>query len=330
MAASDDVSRLLGGFRVSAAIAAVAELGVLDLLADGPRDAADLAGTLDVDADTLHRLLHALATVGVVTEDDGSFASTPVGDVLRTDAPGSLRPLARTFADPAVWSAWGHLADSVRTGANAFTALHGHDVWAHRREHPEQSEIFNANMAAQSAALAGAVASAYDLSGRRHAVDVGGGRGVLLEEVLSHNEHLTGTVFDQPHVVPTGPSERASASVAERWSATTGSFFEAVPAADVYLLKWILHDWPDDACVQTLRTCRRSLDDGGVVLVVETLLDRPGHEAEAAFSDLNMLVLPGGRERTADEYAALFDAAALHLVDVVHTATSVSVLVAQG
>lgn len=327
MPAPDEIRRLLGGFRVSAAVAAAAELGVLDLLADGPRTAAELADALDVDADTLRRLLHALATVGVCSEERGAFGSTPVGDVLRSDVPGSLRPWARTIADPAVWSAWGHLADSVRTGETAFTALHGHDVWEHRRQHPERNAVFNANMAAQSAALADAVASAYDLTGRRRVVDVGGGQGVLLEAVLTRYEELTGTVFDQPHVVAAGPGRGASASVAARWSARSGSFFDAVPAADVYLLKWILHDWPDDACVRILRTCRRSLDDGGVVLVVETLLDRPGHEAEAALSDLNMLVLPGGRERTADEYAGLFEAAGLRLTDVVDTPTRVSVLI---
>ena len=157
-------------------------------------------------------------------------------------------------------------------------------------------------------------------------VDVGGGQGILLEAVLARHEHLTGTVFDLPHVVAQRPTAGATESVASRWSAVSGSFFDAVPAADCYLLKSILHDWPDDRCVEILRTCARALRPGGVVLVVEGLLGRPGHEVSAAFSDLNMLVLPGGRERSEQEYAALFDAAGLQQNRVVHTDTRMSVL----
>ena len=215
----------------------------------------------------------------------------------------------------------------MRTGENAFESLHGIDVWTHRERVPEQNAIFNANMTALSSQVAGAVAEAYDFSRRSTVVDVGGGQGVLLEAVLDANEHLTGTVFDQPHVVPESP---ARGSVAPRWSTATGSFFDQVPPADAYLLKAILHDWPDDTCVEILRTCARSLNEGGVVLVVEMLLGRPGHEVDAAFSDLNMLVLPGGRERSEQQFAALFESAGLRLTRVVHTRTRVSILEAQA
>ena len=218
-----------------------------------------------------------------------------------------------------MWAAWGHLGHSVRTGDNAFESLYGIDVWTHRERVPEQNAIFNANMAALSSLVAGAVADAYDFSGLSTVVDVGGGQGVLLEAVLAEHEHLTGTVFDQAHAVATAPTPGASDSVASRWAAASGSFFESVPPADALILKAILHDWPDDRCVEILRTCARSLNDGGVVLVVEMVLGRPGHEVDAAFSDLNMLVLPGGRERSEEEFAALFDAAGLRLTRVVHT-----------
>jgi O-methyltransferase domain len=141
--------------------------------------------------------------------------------------------------------------------------------------------------------------------------------------VLAGHPHLVGTVFDQPHVVAREPW---SSELAPRWHTASGSFFEHVPEADCYLLKSILHDWPDDECVEILATCRRSLRPGGAVLVVERLLGRVGSEVETAFSDLNMLVLPGGRERTEQEYAALFDAAGLRLNGVVDTATSFVVL----
>jgi hypothetical protein len=315
------------GFRLSAALAVAADLGLSDELASGPRTVTDLAATVSADEETLYRLMRALATVGVYDEQDGRrFALTPLGEGLRSDVAGSLRPLARTLTDPATWAAWAHLGHSVRTGDNAFDALHGVDVWTHRRNVPEQNAIFNDNMSALSSLVADAVASAYDFAGLSTVVDVGGGQGVLLEAVLTRHEHLTGTVFDLPHVVARSPTPRATQSVASRWSATSGSFFEAVPAADCYLLKSILHDWPDDRCAGILRACRRALRPGGVVLVVEVLLGRPGHEADAAFSDLNMLVLPGGRERDEEEYAALFDAAGLHLDRVVHTSGRTSIL----
>ena len=186
-----------------------------------------------------------------------------------------------------MWAAWGSLSDSVRTGQNAFEALHGVDMWTHRQGHPEHNAIFNDNMTALSSSVAGAVASAYDFAGLTSVVDVGGGKGILLEAVLTGHEHLTGTVFDLDHVVAKAPMSDAPSG---RWAAATGSFFESVPAADAYLLKSILHDWPDDRCVEILRTCVRSLNPDGVVLVVETVLGRPGYEVEAAFSDLNMLV----------------------------------------
>jgi len=203
---------MVTGFRLSAALAVAADLGVSDELASGPRSIADLAASASVDQATLYRLMRALATVGVYDEqEDGRFALTPLGEGLRSDVPGSLRPLARTLADPATWAAWAHLGHSVRTGDNAFEALHGVDVWTHRRSNPEQNAIFNDNMSALSSLVADAVASAYDFAGLSSVVDVGGGHGVLLEAVLTHHEHLTGTVFDLPHVVARGPDSSSPA-----------------------------------------------------------------------------------------------------------------------
>ena len=144
-------------------------------------------------------------------------------------------------------------------------------------------------MTSLSETVADAVAASYDFSRLAHVVDVGGGHGALLAAVLRAHPRLTGTVFDQDHAVAQEPP----AGLESRWSAASGSFFESVPPADGYLLKSILHDWPDDECVAILRRCREALRPGGVVLVVEMVLGRPGHEREAAFSDLNMLVRTG-------------------------------------
>ena len=319
-----DLREMVTGYRLSAALNVAADLGISDELVGGPRAARDLATAVGADPDTLQRLLHALATVGVYAEDpDGTFANTELGEGLRSDVPDSLRPLARTLNSPALWAAWGHLRHSVRTGENAFVAKHGVDAWTRRRGHPEENAIFNETMTVQTTVIADAVAEAYDFEGLATVVDVGGGQGSLLEAVLTRHPQLTGTVFDQEHVVATEPSTE---TLAPRWSAASGSFFFSVPEADAYLLKSILHDWPDDRCVEILDTCRRSLRPGGVVLVVETILGRSGFEVQAAFSDLNMLVMPGGRERTEQEYAALFAAAGLRLTRVIDTVTRMSVV----
>ena len=318
MEAREQLSRLIVGHRVAAAIAAAVEVGLVDALADGPRSAEDLAAS----ADTTRRILHALATVGVVDERDEMFALTELGEPLRSDAPASLAHQAKVQADPEVWAAWGHVAHSVRTGETAFSALHGKDVWTHRAEHPDRGASFDALMTSLSSQVVGAVAASYDFSERAQVVDVGGGQGALLAAVLRQHPDVSGTLFDQPHVV--GAS--APADLAGRWSAMGGSFFEAVPPADCYLLKWILHDWSDNKCATILRRCRESLRPDGVVLVVELLLDRPGHERFTALMDLQMLVVAGGRERTEAEFAALFERAGLRLSRVLGTGTPFAVL----
>jgi hypothetical protein len=317
---------MLTGFRVSAALSVAAELGVSDLLAHGPRTVDELAAATSADPDTLRRLLHALVTIGVYDRgEDGSFTNTALGEGLRSDVEASMRPLARTLQDPAVWAAWGHLRHSVLTGENAFAALHGTDVWTHRAAHPGHNAIFNDNMTMLSSMVADAVASSYDFSGMTSVVDVGGGHGILLAAILARHPHLTGTVFDLAHAVADDPP----VGLASRWTVATGSFFDRVPSGDAVVLKSVLHDWPDDRCVDILTTCREALPADGVVLVVETVLDRPGHEVLAAFSDLNMLALPGGRERTEAEYGALFGAAGLRLARTVDTGTQMSVLEAR-
>jgi hypothetical protein len=331
MDSPQDLRSMITALRTSAAISTAAELGLSDVLAPGPLPLDELARRVGADEDTLGRLMRVLVALGLyAVSTEGEYAATELGEELRTQAPGSLRPLARTFQDPATWAAWGHLTHSVRTGETAFESLHGVDVWTYRAAHPEANEVFNENMAALTSRVATAVARAYDFEGLTSVVDVGGGRGALLEAVLERHEHLRGTVFDLPQALPAAPSATASESVASRWSAVAGSFFDEVPAASAYLLKKVLHDWSDERCTEILSACRRSLAPGGVVLVVELVLDRAGHELDAALSDLNMLVLPGGRERRAAEFEALFTSAGLTLARVLDTESDVVVLEARA
>ena len=308
---------LVVGHRTTAAIGTAVELGIVDAVAGEGRTPSDVAASVGTDPDATGRLLRFLSTIGVVDESDGAYTLSELGAPLATDAPASLAPQALLQADPAIWAAWGNLAHSIRTGENAFSALHGMDVWEHRVAHPERSRSFDQLMTSLTSVIAAAVAATYDFRPDTHVVDVGGGQGALLSAVLRAHPSLTGTVFDQPHVV----AGSAPADLSGRWSAEGGSFFESVPPADDVLMKSVIHDWPDEESVAILRQCAAALRPGGHVLLVEIVLDRPGHERVAAYSDLNMLVGPGGRERTEAEYAALFAAAGLRLTRVLDTGT---------
>jgi O-methyltransferase domain/Dimerisation domain len=315
-----ELSRLLSAYRISQAIHVAAVLGIADLFADGPRSVDELAESTATHPDTLYRLLRALAGAGVFTEtDERRFASNPLGDGLRSDAPGSLRDMAILLGQPYLWTPWSHLLDSVRTGENAFRHVHGESVWDYREAHPEESAVFDRAMAAGTAAVDRALIDAYDFSRFRSIVDVGGGTGALLRALLAAYPNLHGVLFDRPHVV--------NGVRIERGEVVAGSFFESVPAgADAYLLKWIIHDWEDEESVAILRSIRKAIPAGGVLLVVDRILGGPNDSLETKLADLNMLVLPGGRERSLDEFAALYAEAGFELVGSTRTESPLEVI----
>ena len=317
----DALLQMTNGYQVSQAIHVAATLGIADLLKDGSRSADELAEATGTHAPTLYRLLRALASVGVFAEQsDGRFGSTPLAEHLQTDAPGSLRAWAMLIGQPSFWSSWGHLLHSVRTGEPAFPDLHGMNVWEHRETHPEEGEIFDAAMTGLSAPVAEAVVQSYDFTGVGVLADVGGGEGGLLATILTANPTLRGVLFDLPHVVASAGSLLERAGVADRCEVVGGSFFETAPeGADAYLLKSIIHDWDDAAAIQILRTCRAVMANTGRLLVVEPVI-QPGNEPDRAkFSDLNMLVMLGGRERTADDFERLYTEAGFRMTSIVPT-----------
>lgn len=323
-----EIMRLVNGYRVSQAIHVAAVLGIADLLKDGPRTSDDLAAETKTHPRSLYRLLRALAAVGVFREEPARrFAGTPLSDCLRSDAPAPAAPWAEFVGQQPVWQAWGHLLHSVRTGANAFAHVHGVDVWTYRSQHPQDGAIFDRAMTGISRAVGEAVATAYDFGRFACIIDVGGGQGAFLAQVLAVHRAPRGVVFDQPHVVAGAPAMLEAAGIADRCTVRAGSFFEAVPeGGDAHVLKGILHDWEDAAAVAILRACRTAIRPGGKVLLIERLIAPPNEAAEAKFSDLNMLVSPGGQERTREEFAALFAAAGLRLAAIVATGTALNVI----
>jgi hypothetical protein len=319
---------LINGFRVSQAIHVAATLGIADLLKQGPRSSDDLAAATGTHVDALYRLLRALASVGVVREDtDRRFALTPLSECLRSDALEPLGPWAVHIGEPGLWQAWGHLLESVRTGENAFRFVHGVDTWEYYRRNPEAGTNFDRAMTGLSHRQANAVLKACDFGRFRCVVDVGGGHGLLLSAILAKHRSLRGVLFDQPHVVAGAEPILQAAGVADRCQIVGGDIFEAVPGGgDAYLLKFILHDWEDVQATTILRCCRRTIAPTGGLLVIDAEIAPPNEGARNKFRDLTMLVHPGGRERTREEWAALFAAGGFRLVGGTPTEAFVSVI----
>jgi hypothetical protein len=313
-----DLLGLINGFQITQAIHVASILRIADHLTDGARSADELAVLTQSHAGALYRLLRALAAVGVFREDESrKFALTPMGDCLRTDSATPIGAWAEFIGSPYFWRAWGHLLHSVRTGENAFQDLNGKDVWQYRAEHPDDGATFNRAMTQLSRGSAEAVIGAYDFSAFRSIVDVGGGQGLMLAAILSAYPQMHGILFDQPGVVAGAKSVLVERGVIDRCNIVGGSFFDAVPeGADAYLMRVVIHDWEDDEAIAILKVCRHAMQKTAKLLLVEGIV-APANEMPATkFMDINMLVSPGGRERTREEFSELFAKSGFELTRV--------------
>jgi len=318
---------MMTGYWVSQSIYIAAKLGVADLLADGPRPVEALATATESHAPSLYRVLRALASVGIFTEESPhTFALTPIASLLRTGTPDSMAALAIMYAEEQ-YRAWGNALHSVRTGETAFEHHFGMSYFAYLAQHPASDRVFNQAMTGYTHQVASAVADTYDFSAFGSVVDVGGSYGTLLAAILQRNPTARGILFDQPHVAAAAGEQLAKNGVAERCTTVGGDFFVEIPAGgDVYLLAQILHDWDDERSTAILRQCRRAIPEYGKLLVIELVLP-PGEEPFIGkWLDLHMLVLLGARERTEAEYGALFRDTGFELTRVVPTPAGPSVV----
>ena len=292
------------------AIAVAAELRLAEALQPGPLGAQDLAAACGAHADSLHRLLRALCSIGLCEEhDDGRFALLPLGALLAQDHPQSLRSWALQFGRQ-LWPAWGELDVSVRSGTGLRQRQGEAHGFAHLGRDAEAAAVFNRAMVEITRLVAAdAVHRIDDLAAARCFVDVGGGHGRLLTEFLHRWPQARGIVLDLPHAQAGADAHLASQQLSDRAAFMAGDFFESVPAADVLLMKAILHDWDDAHCARILASCRRALAGGGRLLVIDRVLpdrlhDDPRHRGLAR-SDLTMMIGVGGRERTEAEFRRL-------------------------
>ena len=305
------------------AVGVAAQLGLVDHLVQGPRTAAELAAATGTHAPSLYRLLRALASLDVLAEDaEGRFSSTPLGDTLRSGAPGSVRGPVIMGTVPTMTLAAAEMLHTVQTGEPAFDHVFGAPFFDYLTAHPDAGAIFNGGMAAFSELENPLIASAYDFPAGARVVDVGGGRGGFISAVLRAHPSVRGVLYDLPEVV-----RDAAAGAADRCETLGGSFFESVPgAADVYVVKRILHDWADETCVKILANVRRAMPAGGRVLAIDAVLAPSGMTDMNKVSDLLMMVVCPGRERTEDEFRDLYAAAGFRLTRVVSTPTSLSIV----
>jgi hypothetical protein len=323
------LQRLVHSGWISRAILAAVELRVPDALAGGPRVAVDIAGDVGADPTALNRLMRALTSIGLFdVSADGAYELTVLGELLRAEARDSMRDSVLLMGGGQ--RAWAQLTECVRTGDHAVKLLDGIDD-PFEGFSPEARAVFDEAMVAGTKLIAGAVALAYDFSGMRSIVDVGGGRGALLPPILRANPAMTGTVFDLPTCREGALRVFEKTKIADRCEFAAGDFFEdALPSgADAYALKSILHDWDDECCVAILRQCRAAMHDSSRLLIIELIVpERPewsDEDQRIVQNDLNMLVATGGRERTEREYGQLLEVTGLRISRVIPTLAPLSV-----
>lgn len=322
---------MIMGFRVTQMVFVAAKLGVADLLADGARHAEDLATHTGAHPRTLYRLLRALGSIGLLSETDGHlFELTPIGQSLRSEAPGSLRGLALLYGDEWLYGAYGALLYSVQTGESAFEHVHGTGFFEYLDQNAEAAAVFNDAMTAFSRQEEAAILAAYDFSRFERIVDVGGGRGSLLAAVLGAYPNAEGILFDQPSVVEGAPSLLTESGVTGRCRVEGGDFFDKIPAGgDAYVLKRVIHDWDDEQSLRILRNCRAAMTNEAHLLLNESIVPSGGEPSEAKLFDINMLVSCGALERTEQEYEDLLDAAGFEMTRAVPTRSPLSLIEAR-
>lgn len=316
---------LMTGFWVSRMLYVVTELGVADALKDGPKRSEELAQATDAHAGALYRVLRTLSSMGVFAEDaEGRFTLTPQSHYLRSDVPGSMRPLILTLHDEAEWGSWEHAIYSVRTGQPSFEHVFGIERFAYYEQNPEVRKTFDHGMAAQSEIHKAAVVGSYDFSGVNTLVDVGGGNGNLIAGILQTNPTMRGILFDLPTTIDIARERLTAEGVADRCTLVAGDFFVSVPTGgDTYVIQRCLHNWDDASVLKILHTIRQAVPSNGKFLIIEMLVP-PGNEfAFTKLIDLVMLTSThGGRERTEAEFQAMLASTGFALQRTIPVAAS--------
>lgn len=319
---------MIMGSWVAQALGAAARLGIADALVAGPADSATVASKCNSNPDNTRRLLRALSSLGVFAQTGpDQWALTPMSECMRSDIPNSLGAFLIAETDHAHWATWERFTQSVRTGEPQAEIALQCKPWDYYGQHPAEGEMFSRAMAGISSMAIGPVLQAYDFSGAGVIADIGGAHGALLAAILGATPAARGILFDLPHVVDSAKVPLEMSGVAGRVERVGGSFLEnAVPSADLYLLKHILHDWADEESVAILRNVKAGMKPTSRVLLVEFVVPEPAVPGPALLMDLNMMVMLGGKERTAVEYDVLLQRAGLRTLRVIPTQSPIGII----
>ncbi|MBT2208913.1 MULTISPECIES: methyltransferase [Actinomadura] len=318
------------GLRMGFMLSAIAEIGVADHLADGPLSADELAARTGSHADSLYRVLRAMASKGVFTEvSRRTFGLTPLADILRSDSPGSMRDVFRLQGKDFMRNSYAEIGYCIRTGKPAFDYVNGEEMFAYLAKHPEMNKLFSGAMGNAAGDTQQAAIAAYDLTGVRKLVDIGGAHGHLMSAILSKYPEMRGVVFDQPHVVPGAEKVLTEAGVFDRAELVGGSYLREVPAGgDVYTISHVLHQLSDNDAITILTNIRKVMAPGARVLIIDPLIPEGDAPHPGKFMDITMMALSEGRDRTEFEFVEVFEKAGLRLSETVGLASPSSVVVA--
>ncbi len=311
---------LMIGYWVSQAVYAAAKLGIADLLTTDPQPVEELAQKVDANEDALYRLMRALASVGIFTESESScFSMTPKAELLRSDHPLSLRPVALLCGD-LQYAAWGDIVYSVKTGQCAYEYRTGEPFFDFLEKNTEAAQTFSTAMTSFLQSIPQSVVQVYDFSELNRVVDVGGAHGTLISTILRANPTLRGVLFDLPDVVESARQLDEVKDVVSRCTFVGGDFFESVPSGgDVYILSTIIHDWDDEHSIRILKNCRKAMAHDGKLLLVEMVIQPGNEQFFGKWLDMHMLVMHGGHDRTEAEYRDLLEAAGFKINRVIQT-----------
>jgi hypothetical protein len=319
---------MISGYWLSRVIYAAARLGLPDLLKDGPKSVNALAEQTSTVPSALYRLLRALASFGIFHEDeDGDFHTTPLASVLESDRAFSLHSFAVSVLGEDHYQAWGELIHSLETGRPGFELALGVDVWRYYSTHPEAGRLFSESMADLTGLIAPGILASYDFSSASTVVDIGGGQGELLSCILAAHPGVKGILCDLAHATEGARSRLAGLQLLSRCDILSGDFFEEVPGGgDIYLMKFVIHDWNDESAVKILTTCRKAMKPGAKLLLIESVVPGRNEFGLSKLVDLNMMVVTGGRERTLEEYRGLLEQAGLVFGRAIETEAGISII----
>lgn len=324
---TDRMMQMITGYWVTQVVHAAAIYSFADHLAKGPATAAEIALAEGIDLSATFRLLRACASLGIVKYDGKSqFFATSLLDTLRKTNPQNVRGLAMSLPAPGHWLPWAHFPEVVRTGQSQTAAALGTDIWQYFATQPEEGAAFTQAMTSLTSTVAEETARSIDTKSVKVVADIGGASGAMIHALLRVNPSLQGVVFDRPHVVTSAAAAAAELGFQNQVSAIGGDFLESVPEADLYVLKYILHDWNDADCIQILKNCRRAMRPGGRIAVIELLLGEIGEPGLAPMMDMNMMVMLSGQERSLAEYQTLFDASGLRVSNIIPTKTPMVII----